>query len=467
MHTIRNLALSGALLVAAACSADRLTIPNYNSPTVTGLATDANGVQLAATGILVSQRGAIVGAIHDFGIIGRESMDYFPTDARDVTGYVVGIPSPQRLERAGFASGGWAGRFQNIRNAVSLINALNASSLPAGSKSGALGFAKTMRALDLLYIVMGRDSLGAPTDIPTDPTVPSPFVSRDSVYNFIAGTLDAAKADLAAATDLGFTLHSGFAGFDTPAGFLKFNRAIKARVDIYRATYACGAACYTSALAALGESFVTPVGAAATLNDLNTGVYHLFSAASGDQQNGLSFAVTNSIFAHASAVTDAQLKASGQPDDRLTRKVAANATAVSPSGNVSIPATQHFILYTNNASPVAIIRNEELILLRAEAEIGTGNLGAALQDINNVRTVSGGLAPLASLGANPRDALMYEKRFSTLYEGLRWADMRRWGRLGQLPIDKVGQFVAKVQPIPQAECDARAKALPNGCGPNQ
>ena len=77
------------------------------------------------------------------------------------------------------------------------------------------------------------------------------------------------------------------------------------------------------------------------------------------------------------------------------------------------------------------------------------------------------MAPLASLGATPLNALIYEKRFSTLYEGLRWVDMRRWGRLGDLPLDKAGQFVAKVMPIPQAECDARATALPNGCGPNQ
>ena len=62
---------------------------------------------------------------------------------------------------------------------------------------------------------------------------------------------------------------------------------------------------------------------------------------------------------------------------------------------------------------------------------------------------------------------MYEKRMSTLNEGLRWVDMRRWGRLALLPIDKAGQFVARVMPIPQAECDARLSALPNGCLANQ
>jgi hypothetical protein len=40
--------------------------------------------------------------------------------------------------------------------------------------------------------------------------------------------------------------------------------------------------------------------------------------------------------------------------------------------------------------------------------------------------------------------------------------MRRWGRLGRLPLDQPTHFVAKVMPIPQAECDARV-TKPNGC----
>lgn len=123
---------------------------------------------------------------------------------------------------------------------------------------------------------------------------------------------------------------------------------------------------------------------------------------------------------------------------------------------------------------MAIIRNEELLLLRAEALWAQGQTGPALADLNIVRTTSGKLAPLASLatGATGLDALMYEKHLSLLFEGTRWVDMRRWGHIGQLPIDRAGQFVAKVMPIPQAECDARrpvgapASVLPRGCEGN-
>ena len=123
---------------------------------------------------------------------------------------------------------------------------------------------------------------------------------------------------------------------------------------------------------------------------------------------------------------------------------------------------------------MAIIRNEEILLLRAEALWAQGQTGPALADLNIVRTTSGKLAPLASLatGATGLDALMYEKHLSLLFEGTRWVDMRRWGHIGQLPIDRAGQVVAKVMPIPQAECDARrpigapASVLPRGCEGN-
>ena len=111
MHSLRKWALPGALLVAAAaCSADRLSIPNYNSPTVAGVATDPNGIQLLVTGIQAGQRNAWSGWVSDAGIFGRESYNYFPTDARTVSQYLTGILNPQRLERGGFASGNWTAR---------------------------------------------------------------------------------------------------------------------------------------------------------------------------------------------------------------------------------------------------------------------------------------------------------------------------------------------------------------------
>ncbi len=453
----------GLLLTAiAACSTEKLTIPNYNQPTTEGVSKDPKGVALLASGILDGDRDAMAGMIRDFGTFGRESYNYFPTDGRTISNYLVGIPGPQRLDPAGFAAGVWTGRFQNQRNAVQIIDVAAATGLSAAEKSAVSGFAKTYRALELLYVIESRDTLGAPTDIPTDPNSPADFVSRDSVYRFISATLDAGATDLAAGgATFPFTLTSGFAGFDTPGTFAQYNRAIAARVLAIRASLGCGAACYTQALAAVSASFASPVGGATSLADLNRGVYNVYSSSPGDTQNANSFAVDNYIYAHASIQTDAQSGGSGI-DARYTRKVVPNAP-VTPPQNLNIPADHHFIIYATPSTPAPVIRNEELMLIRAEANIFSNNFAAALQDINNIRSVSGGLGPVA-FATQPAGltALLYERRYSLLFEGQRWVDHRRFGLLNLLPIDQPGQFVAKVMPIPQAECDARV-VKPNGC----
>jgi starch-binding outer membrane protein, SusD/RagB family len=454
----------GLLLAGiAACSAEKLTIPNYNQPTTEGVSKDPKGVQLLASGLLDGVRDGFAATNRDFGVFGREAYNYFATDGRFISNYLVGIPGPQRLDPAGFAAGIWNIRYQNQRNAVQLIDVANATGLSDGEKSAVAGFAKTFRALELLYTIVSRDTLGAPVDIPADPNSPAPFVARDSVYSFISGTLDEAATDLqAGGTAFPFTLHSGFAGFDTPPTFLQFNRAIAARVLAYRGSLGCGATCYNQALTAVAASFASPVGGATSLADLNRGVYNIYSTAAGDTPNANSFAQNNYIFAHASIQSDAQSGPSGI-DARYTRKVVPLATPVTPPQNLNIPATHRFTIWPTPSSPAAIIRNEELMLIRAEANIFTNNFAAAMQDINNIRSVSGGLDPVVfATQAAGLTALLYERRYSLLFEGQRWQDHRRFGLLGQLPIDQAGQFVAKVMPIPQAECDARV-TKPTGC----
>jgi hypothetical protein len=82
-----------------------------------------------------------------------------------------------------------------------------------------------------------------------------------------------------------------------------------------------------------------------------------------------------------------------------------------------------------------------------------------MSDLNFVRTTSGGLAPLAQpLTDNDfRDALLYERRYSLLYEGgFRWMDLRRFGLLGNFDnYPRQGDRIPQYFPIPFAECLAR------------
>lgn len=455
------------LALATACNVDQLNIRDYNRPTIDGVSKDPNGVQLLATGLLDAERDQWFGMISDFGIFGRESYRYFSTDARSVSNYLIGIAGP-KLDPQGFASGNWGGRYAQMRNIVKFREGVDAAGyVSATEKRTAKGFANTLYALNVLYLIVSRDSLGVPVDITPDVTKPAPFVTRDSAYKFIIGTLDAAKADLQAGSTFPFVMHSGWAGFNTPATFLRFNRGVAARANLYRGSLGCGAPCYQAALTALGEtgSWLPGVGASVTQAALDVGVYHIFSSTAGDTPNTASFAQDAQNYAHASIVTDAQKKTDGSNDARLTRKVAQLATPVPSPGSFGIAATHNFTIYAGPASPGSLMRAEELMLMRAEANIMTGGVTAALQDINAVRTTSGGLPALATLGSTQAaqlDALFYEKRYSLLYEGHRWHDLRRYGRLGTLPLDRTNHFVARVMPIPTTECDGRS-VKPNGC----
>jgi hypothetical protein len=277
--------------------------------------------------------------------------------------------------------------------------------------------------------------------------------------------LNKAQTELAAAgSSFPFTFHSGYAGFTTPANYIKFNRALAARVNAYRASLGisgCGAArsaaCYQTALANLAQSFID------TTKSLSLGVFQVYSAAAGDVANTNSNAATTAIVAHVKADSGIQLRADGTKDLRFTNKVITIAAKSPSSPSLGVPTTLDYSVYLTRTDPITIIRNEELILLRAEAEYFTGDPASALIDINEIRTKSGGLAPRAAFANDTDfiDELLYNRRLSLVFEGHRWIDMRRFGRLNLLTVDLPTHVIVSRLPIPQAECLQRANAAAN------
>jgi hypothetical protein len=144
-------------------------------------------------------------------------------------------------------------------------------------------------------------------------------------------------------------------------------------------------------------------------------------------------------------------------DDRYTRKIVTAEKAGSARG---LSSMLQFSLYPEPDSPIALIRNEELILLRAEALHFTGNLEGASAALDLIRTVSGGLLPLAGAERTPDDAtfitqLLYERRYSLMFEGHRWIDVRRFDLTNTLPLDLPAHMRNVRYPIPLPECNAR------------
>ena len=450
---IRNYsaALAGAVALAG-CSADRLNVPNYNSPTPAG-AGAAPLVALAqgSAGMVTQMRAIAQIPIRDFGILGREAYNYTAQEGRNTTGYLV---SPN--DNTGFGVGTFGGYFTLQRNAYNFDKIVDAaaSAITPAQVSGARGFNSTAKGWGMLVYIMSRHDIGGPTEFTDDPNFIAPFVSRDSVYGWLLARLNEGQTQLAAGGGtFAFPLSAGFAGFDTPANFVKVNRAIAARAYAYRGSLATGAArtgFYQQALTALGQSFLSTTAA------LDVGAYHVFSTASGDVTNGLNNATNLDFVAHPSIVPDAEAG-----DKRLAAKTRTITRKNAPVPN-AISTTVGFQRYPAQTTPMPIIRNAELVLLRAEARYFTGDQAGALADLNVVRTVDGGLAALTAADINTDDKfitrLLYERRYSLLIEGHRWVDVRRFGKITTLPLDDPTHVRGLQMPIPTQECDSRTNS---------
>lgn len=442
--------LVGCATVAACNAAD---IGNFNSPNTSQLEGSPNAATVNTTvaGVLAGARGGAGGWASTLGIFGREIMNLDGAEPRNVLALLIGP-----LEPGGFGTDvGWTNSYRNLRTAYTILEVVDkVPDYSAAQRSAVKGFVKTFIAQEYLNQLRVRDTFGLVFDVPKNPAEQGAFISRDEAYTKTAALFDEARSDLAAGgTAFPFQLTTGFTGFSTPATFLRVNRALKARLEVYRGRW-------TDALTALNESFIsTASGTAATLN---TGVYHVYSTASGDATNPLFDPAPRAIVAVPEFLTEARLRPDGSRDLRASSKAVVGTVLLATQG---ISSNVRPTVYPTNVTPIPIIRNEELILMRAEANIGLGNRTAAIADINFVRTNSGGLAPLpADFAGDLVTEVLYDRRYSLFFEyGHRWVDARRYGRLSELRKALPSHRVFPLVPIPIDECNQRLAAPPRGC----
>jgi hypothetical protein len=452
---VRPILLSLATLAIAGCG--ELTVPDYNNPSIEALQGNPTPttVAQAAQGMLIGARsymGAQNGYVSLLGILGRESYNFDPADPRFITEMLIGPLDPGS---PAFGANLYSLRYRNIRLGNTLLDAVGrVVGLSDAEKEAARGFVKTIQAHDFLMLVNTRDDLDLPIDVAIDPTgPPAPLVPKAQVFARIVQLLDEGRTHLqVTGASFPFALGPGFADFNTPTTFLTFNRALKARVDVYMGNYA-------AAITSLNGSFIN-TGAA-----LGLGAYHAFSTQSGDVDNQIFDPNARAILAHPSIVSDAQLRADGSRDLRVGRKV---TTLAEPRTVQGVTSDLRFTIYNSSEDPIPIIRNEELILLRAEARYfsSPSDPVGALQDINFIRQSSGGLPPRgAFIDANDFvTELLYNRRYSLLFEGgHRWIDARRYNRLAQLPRALPSHTVPSRFPYPESECLARTPPPAQGC----
>ncbi len=408
MNNLKN--ILPLLFVTLWFGCEDLDFPDPNAPS-----TDVATVQTLVTGAEAGMRSSYALYLREVSSVGRETYYLEPADPR-YTGELLRGP----LDPGGFlVYSPWASRYRVIANCRILMTQF-------ADDGGASGFAKTIEAYQLSLVLNMQNENGC--KIAPYNGLESDFVSKSAGWAEVAALLDAGYSELnSAGSSFSFTLSGGFAGFDTPATFAQFNRALRARVAIYLNDW-------STALTALDNSFMDAAG------DMSHGVYHVYSSGQGDGGNGMYADPTATfvkLMAHPTYKDEAE---AGDP--RYSNKVVERATEITYDGLTSNEAP---IMWTGDYDPVAIIRNEELVLLKAEANIGNG--GDGLAEINVVRTAHG-LADAASGGLTQ---LLHEKRYSLFLEGHRWIDMRHYGLTGELPLDRDGDVVFDSYPQPESE----------------
>ena len=447
-------ALPAVALLGVGCS-DPM-IPDFNNPQLPAVIPSQDQLQNQVTGLLAGDREQ-----HAFFILVLETMgrDAYRIDGADPR--YIQMPLGQFSPGAFLVDFTWNSTYRTILAAQRLAQGVEGSSVfTVEEKAASQGFARTIQGLEYLKAIESRDSLGVP--IASGSGGIEPIICKPAVLTYISALLDSAATNLAAGgTDFSFTLPGGFAGFTTPATFLQFNRALAAKVHIYRgfAGYkAAGnpidAAELNAALTALDASFYSPTPA-----NFRVGPYHTFSTASGDLQN--------QNFNRAVYRANPKVLSQAEAGDLRLSKIQQD-----PSFQLALPGNPPpaesdiiFLNITGPLTPLPIILDEQLVLMRAEALWGLNRDAEALVLINLVRQNSGGLAAKTLASFPTRLDILREilkqKRYSLLFEsGDRAIDFRMfglWSELGQelVPPGDGPQVI----PFPSAEINARNNNL--------
>lgn len=400
-------ALTGTLVLVSACQ-DNPAAPSRDNV----VAGSQQTLQSLITGITAQDRANYGGYYLWGGIMARDAIVPTANESRFVTEFYVTPPDP-----SDFIGGSqWTGYYQLLRASQILLKDASFTSLSAADQAATSGFVRTIDGLSYMRLIDYRDQNGVVIQGP-DAAALDPIRTKMSALASTSALLDSGYADLqTASASVPFNLPSGYSlhgDYNSTANLILLNRGLKGRVEVARALdpVAPNAASAAAAVTALN---IALAGAPAPMTEayLNTGPWYEYNPASPEN-------AANPLPGSSSLVTD-NFAASFLPGDlRAANVVPASAPPVAGfSASHRLKSTDP----TNAALqsvPLPIVRNAELFLLRAQAEIATGDLAGATRDINYTHTVEGGLAPYATFttASAAINGLLYEIRYTFAYLG--------------------------------------------------
>jgi hypothetical protein len=465
-------ALTTAVLAAGACKDSTNVLP-LDAPSVESLDRPLvrSSLQFLATGALAQDRAGVVGTptyLILAAIMGRDAIRVDTSEPRYVGETLATNPDPGSFA----GGGGFAGFYTAIRAENSIIKALATAAEGEFSDaeiSATSGFFRTLKGLDYMRLIELRDTVGVPIQADDNDTV-TDVSCKTTVLNYIAALLDSANADLIAAggaTKVPFVLPTGFTAFgrdySTSTNLQKFNRGVKGKIDVYRAINRKNkqTARATDAIAELTFALGGAARGAVPASQFSFGPYYKFVIGGSeatpnnvsDTRLGLNTLVQSSILS---------------TDTRVSKIV--TRTTLSGQGLLNPTAITCAFCTANTANqerPLGILRDEEIVLLRAQAYIEAGDLASALADINSVHTAYGNPAwPAFASKDAAITALLYDKRYSLLMEGPQsWVDNREYGRLNTTFFRKetnTDPYNAAF-PLSRAELNARGLTVNPAC----
>ena len=389
-------------------------------------------------GVLYSMRVRLGTYFDSVGVIGREFWRFSSSDPR-FTGDLLGKESAVLDNNTFYITNPWAARYRTVKNANLILGFLDSQDLSGQFSDQEInatkGYLKTFIGYELLLNLNMTYQNGVRVDVSDEDNL-GPFLSYDASLASIRSLLEDGATDLqSGGSEFPFILSSGFTGFDTPSSFLKANKAMSARVAAYQGDN-------EAALAFLEDSFLN-----LNSSDLNTGIYYNFTLNQIDIANPMYFSVEGLSTAGARIVQPSFVTDAEAGDNRMDKIAQLDEPLVLDdlSGDYAVNR------YKTNIDDIPIIRNEELILLYAEANI-TVDSDKTVLALNIIRE-SAGLDPYAGSTDTESliDEMLKQRRYSLYAEGHRWVDVRRYNRLDELPIDRAGDDVFTQFPIPLTE----------------
>jgi len=468
MKRYSTIAFAAAIIAIGGCK-DNAVVNPIDAPAADALgALTHASLQLLATGVLGQERNSAnaFSYLAEPGIWARDVYRIDASEPRFVQETLGGNPDPGSFS----GSGAWNGYYTGQRAANTILLALpsaSASEFTTNEINATKGFFRTLKALEEWRVIEMHDSVGA-TIQTDDPTAVTDIRCKPAVLSYVAALLDSANADLVAAgptTAFPFALPSGYTKFgrdySTVDNFILFNRGLKGKIDYYRAIDRTNPtpALFATAIAELTTALGAGPGAVPA-SHFTWGPYYNFVA--GGSEN-----TPNSI-SDAKVRLNPKIRDSIQVGDTRASKIVNTTTLTGFGLSSSITYVGAVASTTNQNAPLGILRDEELVLLRAQAEIESGQFANAVLDVNSVRT-NYGLAPTTfATVTDGRNAVLYEKRYSLLFEGPQRADdLREYKMLNatyHAPETATDPFNAAL-PIPRGELNARNLTVNPACVP--